>query len=67
MKSFITWGPEFEVIRHFSCSIQLSIKFQWLIKAKMLKNKEHCSCVYTSSDGLIILQINVKMPTFVAF
>ena len=33
-------GSGLEVIKLFSCSTQLSIKFQLLIKAKMLKKKK---------------------------
>ena len=36
-------------------------------KSKMLKIKDYFSCVYISSDVLIILQINVWMPTIVVF
>ena len=58
----IMWkGPE--VIKLFSCSTQLCMKFQLLIKAEILKNKEfscfqtHRSCIYYAN--------NVKMPTIV--
>ena len=43
----------------FSCSTHLGIKFQHLIKTKMLKNKDFLSNV------VLILLINVKMPTIV--
>ena len=47
----------------FSCSIQLSMKFQLLIKTKMLKNKDFFCLI--KSDDVFILLINVKMPTIV--
>ena len=55
-------GPE--VIIHFSCSTQLSMKFQMHIKTKMLKNKIF-SCFQTLTDDVFIMLINVKMPTIV--
>ena len=45
-----------------SCSTQLSMKFQLLIKAKMLKNKDFS---FKLSDVAFIMLINVKMPTIV--
>ena len=45
----------------FSCSTQLSMKCQLLIKSKMLKNKDF-SCL-KHSDVVFILLINIKMPT----
>ena len=50
-------GPE--VIKLFSCSTQLSIKFQLLIKSKTLK-KIDISCY-----DVFFLLLNVKMPTIV--
>ena len=47
----------------FSCSTQLSIKFQLLIKGKMMKNND-LSC-FKLSDIVFILLINVKMTTIV--
>ena len=38
--------PGFEVIKLFSCSTQLSIEFQLVIKTEMLKNKDF-SCFQT--------------------
>ena len=46
-------GPE--VIKLFSCSIQLSMKFQMLIKVKLSRT--------LASFRLFFLLINVKMPT----
>ena len=46
----------------FSCSTQLSKKFQLLIKAKILTNKE-VSCF--KSLRCCIYHANVKMPTIV--
>ena len=64
-KSFITSGPEvdistagLEVIKlYFSCSTQLSTKFQLLITTKIPKNKE----VYalSLSDVVYIMLLNV--------
>ena len=48
--------------RTFLCSTQLSIKFQRLIKAKMLKNTFLAAKLLV---GVFILLINVKMPTIV--
>ena len=31
-------GPGLEIIKHFSCSTQLSMKFKLLINAKIVKN-----------------------------
>ena len=53
--------PSPEVIKLFSCSTQLSIKFQLLRKTKMLKNKD-LFC-FKPSDVVFIMLINVKMPT----
>ena len=38
------WLPGPEVIKLFSCTTQLSMKFQLLIKAKMLKNNDFSYC-----------------------
>ena len=51
-----------EVIKLFSCSTQLSTKFQLLIKAKILTKK---FLVLSLSDVVFIMLINVKMPTTV--
>ena len=55
--------PDLEVIKLFSCSTQLSTKFQLLIKTKIPTNKE-VSCL-SLSDVVFIMLINVKMPTIV--
>ena len=52
-----------EVIKLFTCSSQLSMKFQHLIKTKKL-NIKYFSCLQLS-DVLFIMLINVKMPTIV--
>ena len=52
-----------EVIKLFSCSAQLSTKFQLLLKAKILTNKE-ASCL-SPSDVVFFMLINVKMSTIV--
>ena len=54
-------GPE--VIKLLSCSTQLSIKLQLLIKTKMLKTLTFLD--FHLSDVVFILLINVKMPTIV--
>ena len=57
-------GPE--VIKLFSCSTQLSTKFQLLIKTITQKSKEVFCSKYMylrSSDVVSIMLINVKMPT----
>ena len=51
-------GPE--VIKLFSSSTQLSMKFQLLIKTKM-----KTFLVFKLSDGVFIMLINDKMPTIV--
>ena len=48
------------VIKLFSFSSDLSIKFQLLIKTKMLKIK-----AFIHSDAVFIMLVNVKMPTIV--
>ena len=47
----------------FSCSTELSMKFQLLIKTKMLKVKYFLA--FKLSDTAFILLIDVKMPTIV--
>ena len=54
-----TPGPE--NIKTFSCPTQLSMIFQLLIKSKMLKNKDFFAFIL--SDVVLIMLINVKMPT----
>ena len=53
-------GPK--VIKLFSCSTQLSTKFQLLIKTKIPTNVEVFAL---SLSDVFILLINVKMPTIV--
>ena len=52
-----------KAIKLFSCSTQLSIELQMLIKTKMLKNKDFLA--FMLSDFAFMLLINVKMPTIV--
>ena len=52
-----------EVIKLFWCSTQLSMKFQLLIKAKMLKKMLFLAVKLLVS--VFNLLINVKMPTIV--
>ena len=54
-------GPE--VIKNFSCSTQLSTKFQLPIKTKIPINEEFFALSH--SDDIFIMLINVKMPTIV--
>ena len=54
-------GPK--VIKLFSCSTQLSTKFQVLIKLKYRRVKKFLAL--SLSDAVFILLINVKMPTIV--
>ena len=61
IKNSVIWRPSPEVIKHVSCSTQLSTKFQQLLKAKMPTNK-NCT-VLNPSDVVFITLINVKMPT----
>ena len=58
-------SPDFlgPVIKHFSCSTQLSTKFQLLITTQMLKNKDF-SCFQTLKCVIYHAKI-VKMPTIV--
>ena len=57
------WRIGHEVIKMFTCSTQVSMKFQVLIKNKMLKNKTLLALKL--SDAVFILLINAKMPTIV--
>ena len=52
----------FEVKKLFSCSSQLSTKFQLLIKTKIPTKKKFLAL---SLSDVIIMLINVKMPTIV--
>ena len=58
-------GPE--VMQLFSYSTQLCMKFQLLLKTKMLKNKDINFLAFelSLSDVIFIMLINVKMPTIV--
>ena len=53
-------GPE--VIKLFSCSTQMSTKFQLLIKTKIPTNEEISRSL---TKVVFIMLINVKMPTIV--
>ena len=55
--------PSMKVIKHFSCSTQLSMKFQLFIKRKILTNKKFLGL--SLSGVVFIMLINVKMPTIV--
>ena len=52
-------GPE--VIKLFSCSTQMSTKFQLLINTKIPTNEDVSAL--SLSDVVFIMLINVKMPT----
>ena len=52
-----------QVTKPFSCSTQLSTKFQLLIKTNMLENKDFIASKF--SDGVFIMLISLKMPTIV--
>ena len=54
-------GPE--VIKLFSCSTQLSMKFHLLIKLKNRQMKKFLAL--SLSDVVFIMLINVKMPTII--
>ena len=54
-----------EVIKLFSCSTHLSMEVQMLIKSKMLKNKAVLGFQMLLSDVLLMMLINIKMPTIV--
>ena len=53
-----------KVIKLFSCSNQLSMKFQLLIKTKIATNKQ-VSCFKSLRCCIFIMLINVKMPMIV--
>ena len=55
-------GPE--IIKLFSCSTQLSMVFPQLIKIEFLKKKSTFLALKLSGV-VVILLINVKMPTIV--
>ena len=54
-------GPE--VMKLFTCSIQLSMKFIMLINLKCLKIKTFLA--FRRSDVVFIMLINIKLPTIV--
>ena len=56
-------GPGSKVIKLFSCSTQLSRKFQLLIKLKYQQIKKFLAL--SLSDVVFIILINIKMPTIV--
>ena len=58
------FNPGPEVRKLFSCLAQLSMKFQVLLKTKLLKNKKIISFV-KHTDVVFIQFINVEMPTIV--
>ena len=64
-KTRVNPGPE--VIKLFSCSTQLSMKFQLHIKSLFILKcwKDQIFLVLKLSDAVFILLINVKMPTIV--
>ena len=55
-----TSGPE--VIKHFSCSTQLSMQFQLFIKTKIPTKKKFLAL---SLSDVVFMLMNVKMPTIV--
>ena len=59
--SYSKFCPGPKVIKPFSWSTQLSMKFELLIKTKMLKNQDFFASKL--SDVECIMLINVKMPT----
>ena len=61
---YIILCPGPAVIKLFSCSTQLSTKFQLLIKTKILTTEEVIFAL-SLSDVVFIMLIDVKMPTFV--
>ena len=66
MKEFeigFAFPPGSEVIKLFSCSTQLSMKFQLLIKIKTPTNKECFALSLTYA--VFSMLITVKMPTIV--
>ena len=65
MKS-INKRPGPEIIKLFSCSTQLSTKFQLLIKPNIWKNNEN-SMVQTHSEAVFIMLTNVKRQQLSVF
>ena len=62
---FITLGPDPFVINIFSCSTQLSMKSQMLIKTLNAERYKHFLLINSQMLYECILLINVKMPTIV--
>ena len=62
VSQFVIVEPGPGVIKLFSCSTQLSTKFQLLIKTKILTKK---FLALSLSGVVFIMLINVKMPTIV--
>ena len=58
------YTPGLEVIKRFSCSNQLSIKFQPLLKTKFLKNTFHA---FKLSGVVFIMLANVKYMSMINF
>ena len=65
-KNLVSYGstPGSGAIKLFSCSTQLSMKFQVLMKPKMLKSTDF-SCFQTLRYCIYIMLINVKMSIIV--
>ena len=63
MNTRVDNSTDSEVINLFSCSTQLSMKFQQFIETKMLKIKTFLA--FKLSYVVFIMLINVKMPTIV--
>ena len=57
--------PGLDAIKLFSCSTQLSMKFQVLIKTKIPTNKDVFLLYVSQLSTKFIMLINVKMPTIV--
>ena len=52
-----------KIIKHCSCSTELCLKFQLLIKFKMLK---FIFLAFKLPDAVLILLIKIKMPTIMS-
>ena len=61
VKHFVVPGPK--IIKLFTCSTQLSMKFQLLTNTKYRQIKKFLALSF--SDVVFIMHINVKMPTIV--
>ena len=60
------FGYGLEVIKLFSCSTQLSIKFIFLIKYQKRPKSMEVSDMNYQNQSFILL-INIKMPTILTF